>query len=1441
MSTPIVGTHLFTSMAQPSVYRTMVFAPATRLTDFIGIGYRSNGVAQSSLSSLLPIYPSVSLVDLAALSRNQSLRAERAAERAGDPVDLDESPCFQVFFFKKFNQNLPAGYTVEAFATFFTNLFSFISDERKTTHYDLVVKLLTSPHYYILAISVSLVDPDTKQLHHYIIAAAMYMYDNTNGSFIHSIGVTETGYFDKCQLTEQFFIDPSEKTILSDTASFRGKSLCTFMLSLIQVLGFLGYTSPLIDVDRLSEPFVLVCNEVVDAESKKTHHLYLQARIEVGSAYVMYVMMGFTTLATPGSSYHCESYQRDCPVHRTKKKFKFEVGYHTDDNCLRLLVQKRWIFNVWPADLLPTYDVPAANLIWSTIPGISENYYRTNALIPPFESDLTTRFTNNAYWQLLICHNVMQANRPLVVEELPVGMEALPIPIEWTVPIEGRQPNMHLLASSNGDIGPSDLRRYLYRNMKVHIGDTHLDALDAIAAPLYTEGNIVHSGEEEYSHAEMTLELRLNLQAFYQRCAHYVFLVPSFDKWSQQVVNEFQYISVHNLLTEYGLADFNGDLVPIFEFRFEWKQNFIILAKRLTSLGTGGALRPAMWLDIFALQLLYSELENPVVFAPVQTFTETLPTAINIHPHLGLPEELRSFPPGKAATTQLFTVVPIMALNATRFGYFEFEKVMAITIPSKLCDAINNWVSFPIEPEEWTEFLHFKPLLVSGGAFDYTPPPLRPNHCASEVLCLSKPPEPAARMDVHRCPGCGKPVHFRCGFANSQADPQDFITCFRCFNKHFRTLTGKEDPLYRPVSPRRTPRAHPTSPAKNTRHLKPHRFTESKTTRQNRRLFDEAPTNQTKRERVSVERFTAAEEVIDSKNPKYMYPKGAATNFPADFPGNWWFQAGDDDSNDSYPDDEVLPEIEVGSAFAVTKPTETHMYSQDELTAFSQSVKRNEPRSSGPQSFSAIVTAAKALARYLRSCADYDETKNPPWLHRLKPQGPNNNDPIYTNYTEQELIHICCLLDRERPLQVDTWFDGKMEFISLQIQSYHLPIGHQLRLYTGQDKLDAIPQTLMTYSVRRVWLKSYLDWFDPALFEFICAGVDGTSVQRLQHRMAAEDNDSYEQQGIMVKDQLFVPLPKMHRVVSTKDKFGTTVNGKYVPYCKNAFPGNLNLSQGVLHPKYNVELTATCNPVGFDHVPVARMPTPSVPDIHRQIKALRAQIRYEGTTKEVVRWLGLQGGRYVSLPTPWVILNFDPTIVMEAMALARKTEPEAYRQFLTIPPGDCRNDDPPISIRHGKGSNYYFQGEVDNCAIGGLSNAVFCMLGKACADRLLQFVKPDAKSFWNMFVKHIQGSLPGYRVPRRNCHDILTLDDSSPFVAQLRAKDNSESHAICIFQGCIFDSASRFVLKKNQDALEWCCGVYGFDRHLRIYQLEKILLKKPPPAIVKKKQRFRYK
>jgi hypothetical protein len=117
----------------------------------------------------------------------------------------------------------------------------------------------------------------------------------------------------------------------------------------------------------------------------------------------------------------------------------------------------------------------------------------------------------------------------------------------------------------------------------------------------------------------MVLELRLNLQAFYRHCAHFAFDVPSLVAWSQIAIKEYEYAAHHASVDTLGLTSFDPEDVaePLGKDRAIWKNNFVVLTDRLTELSVGGGFKDSLWMDIYALQLMYSEHEQPVFIAPV--------------------------------------------------------------------------------------------------------------------------------------------------------------------------------------------------------------------------------------------------------------------------------------------------------------------------------------------------------------------------------------------------------------------------------------------------------------------------------------------------------------------------------------------------------------------------------------------------------------------------------------------------------------------------------------------------------------------------------------------------------------------------------------------------------------------------------------------------------
>ena len=74
-------------------------------------------------------------------------------------------------------------------------------------------------------------------------------------------------------------------------------------------------------------------------------------------------------------------------------------------------------------------------------------------------------------------------------------------------------------------------------------------------------------------------------------------------------------------------------------------------------------------------------------------------------PHFDLPSELRQSEPIGFSQNQLFTVVPILALNAKYFFFFSYDDASTNVSPANLCNATMEETSQSNTPEEWIDFL----------------------------------------------------------------------------------------------------------------------------------------------------------------------------------------------------------------------------------------------------------------------------------------------------------------------------------------------------------------------------------------------------------------------------------------------------------------------------------------------------------------------------------------------------------------------------------------------------------------------------------------------------------------------------------------------------------------------------------------------------------------
>jgi hypothetical protein len=472
------------------------------------------------------------------------------------------------------------------------------------------------------------------------------------------------------------------------------------------------------------------------------------------------------------------------------------------------------------------------------------------------------------------------------------------------------------------------------------------------------------------------------------------------------------------------------------------------------------------------------------------------------------------------------------------------------------------------------------------------------------------------------------------------------------------------------------------------------------------------------------EKQEVADAKIDESNPSYMYERDKDEE-EATTTGVLWY------------DGEDFTTVEI--QHLAEAPVDTHIYSTKEMREFS-STKENKhyEQSMSKKNFKHIINAAYSLERFLETSSGNEAYPRPPHLH----------DVLEKDSSAQDLVNICCLVDRGREFAVDTLFVQKRKTkFSLRIDSYLLETNRTLKSYANsRSKKKDPPNVPVFMEVYCSWLKKYLDWFDPDLFIYVLAHSDGMTVERIQNQLASEDPVDYQMSGVKDVDPLMVPIPKMREIINTGTySFGITVEGKSTPYCKNTFTTIPEFSQDVVQPLYDKELTKSCNPPGFEEVPVARMPTAKVPLAHMQITGIRADAKVEGG-ETTLRWLGLQDEKYVSLPSEWVEMNFDGELLPKAKQCAERVRlgEGALGRFLILPVGDSPNDNPPVAIQDNLGLNYYYQGNVDNCVMGGLVNAVYWMMGPDKSDLLLRdFLPAVIEQLWQKFVMHVNFVLRG--------------------------------------------------------------------------------------------------
>ena len=184
-----------------------------------------------------------------------------------------------------------------------------------------------------------------------------------------------------------------------------------------------------------------------------------------------------------------------------------------------------------------------------------------------------------------------------------------------------------------------------------------------------------------------------------------------------------------------------------------------------------------------------------------------------------------------------------------------------------------------------------------------------------------------------------------------------------------------------------------------------------------------------------------------------------------------------------------------------------------------------------------------------------------------------------------------------------------------------------------------------------------------------------------------------------------------------------------------------------------------------------------------------------------------------------MVNEFDPVLLKEIRKQGVEGLRASHKTFITIPPGNSKQQSlPPTPLLHILCKSKIQQGRHTTCLLDCFSSAMYDF---GCVDQV-QLIRnhPDChalnqsnKSVWNDFGNFInrhfkEVGLKLYRNKKMGgVQELLTCDDSFVIIAALKASDGMEGqHAVSIFDGGIYDSNSAVVMKKTQEALDWCCG-----------------------------------
>jgi hypothetical protein len=421
-------------------------------------------------------------------------------------------------------------------------------------------------------------------------------------------------------------------------------------------------------------------------------------------------------------------------------------------------------------------------------------------------------------------------------------------------------------------------------------------------------------------------------------------------------------------------------------------------------------------------------------------------------------------------------------------------------------------------------------------------------------------------------------------------------------------------------------------------------------------------------------------------------------------------------------------------------------------------------------------------------------------------------------FTNQEYINYACLQDPNRTIEVDIStleVVGREGLLRVVVDSYTMPGNVSLKMASEQD-MQLKPKAVIV-ECNWSWLQHELVPEVAANLEELIFGIrviEGVGLDHPDTDVANRDVASMASfLGVHKRVQDFVSPPVSHLKITLPDNDfgGSEAKDKF-------FTERLEY-----HARQTKDFEAHVLSLGILKTP------PPLPREPYQISRLKwIPTDDPAATDEMKKDRGYFQGAYVvpgttefsivSLKDDWILHDFHPDLLLE-IKLQGIEGLRAKERFVVIPPGSSKSQPlPPRSMLFYLRKCRFQQGDDSTCLLDCFSSAMYDFGCKAQVHQLRNH--PDVAllnqtntgvwgDFGNLVNRHYKDvDLQLFRQnTNRQVNNLLACDDSFVIIATLVASDGMVGqHAVAIFNGGIYDANCTHVLKKTQEALDWCCG-----------------------------------